>query len=113
MVFNIVGIKEHFPQFSPHPRRLHAVNAIRGLHRRGKMDAATDTANGGNGAGNLFNGQTDQEFFKAAKLDDLKKRLFDIAAVVEEDGYLAVSLKPGHGINFYFFHAIFSLKSYG
>ena len=39
------------------------------------------------------------EALEAAKFDDVKPRLFDLAGFIEPDGHLAVTLDPGDGID--------------
>ena len=50
-------------------------------------------------AGHFGVGPAFAEFFKAAKLDDMKLGVGHVAGVVHENADLGVALDAGHGIN--------------
>jgi hypothetical protein len=109
MIFDIMGVEEELPQFSGDSGGLYAIDLIGGLHGGGEMDAATDAADGGDGTGHLFDGQSHEEFLKAPEFDNLEEGLVDIAGIIEKYCYFSMTFQTGHRIYFYLFHGIYSL----
>jgi hypothetical protein len=104
MVLDIVGIEKHLPELATGGSGFDTEDLVRGFHGCGEMNASADAADGGHGAGNLLQGHALEEFFIPAKLNDLEKGVVDISIVIQEDGYFAMTLQTGNGIDLYFLH---------